>query len=85
MAVPRIEPDDLLVFLAFDAMVQLDDHLAGAGDERAGELTPLLHGRELLDGRPTAFVCERYSCRLPVTDAADLRAQLDDALAVRRR
>ncbi len=59
--------------------------VAGAGDERAGELTPLLHGRELLDGRPTAFVCERYSCRLPVTDAADLRAQLDDALAVRRR
>jgi hypothetical protein len=49
------------------------------------ELTPLLADRDLVDGRAAAFVCERFACRLPVTDADALRAELDDALAARRR
>ncbi len=49
------------------------------------ELTPLLADRPLVDGRPTAYVCEHFACRLPVTSASDLRAQLDAALAARRR
>ncbi len=37
---------------------------------------PLLEGRGLIDGRPTAYVCENYVCRLPVTAPSDLARQL---------
>ena len=39
--------------------------------------SPLLEQRGLIDGAPAAYVCEHYACRLPVTDAAGLAAQLD--------
>ena len=38
---------------------------------------PLLEGRDMLGGRPTAYVCQNYVCQLPVTDPDALRAQLD--------
>jgi uncharacterized protein len=47
-------------------------------------LTPLLADRSLLDGTPTAYVCEHFACRHPVTTPDDLRAQLDLALEARR-
>jgi uncharacterized protein YyaL (SSP411 family) len=50
----------------------------------AADLTPLLTDRELVDGRPTAYVCEYYACRQPATSPARLTAQLDEALAARR-
>jgi hypothetical protein len=49
-----------------------------------GDVTPLLAGRELVDGRATAYVCEHFACQLPVTTPDALRAQLDQALAARR-
>ena len=36
----------------------------------------LLADRPLLDGRPTAYVCRGFVCRLPVTTTAELRDQL---------
>ena len=45
--------------------------------------TPLLADRVLVDGQPTAYVCEHFSCRLPVTTPAALRAEIDAALAAR--
>jgi uncharacterized protein len=38
--------------------------------------SPLMHGRELVQGKPAAYVCQNYTCRLPVTDRDDLRAAL---------
>ena len=37
---------------------------------------PLLEGRGLVDGKPTAYVCQNYACQLPVTDAESLARQL---------
>jgi uncharacterized protein YyaL (SSP411 family) len=48
-----------------------------AGDE-AERLIPLLADRPQQGGRATAYVCERFTCRLPVTDPAALAAQLTE-------
>jgi uncharacterized protein YyaL (SSP411 family) len=39
--------------------------------------SPLLEGRQPIEGRTTAFVCEHFSCQLPVTEPAALARQLD--------
>lgn len=40
-------------------------------------MLPLLAGRTLVDGKAAAYVCEHYTCQLPVTDAAALRKLLE--------
>jgi uncharacterized protein YyaL (SSP411 family) len=45
------------------------------------DLTPLLADRSLVQGRPTAYVCQHFACQTPVTAPEALAAQLDDVLA----
>ncbi len=44
------------------------------------DLTPLLADRPLVDSRPTAYVCQHFACRQPVTDPSQLAEQLDEAM-----
>jgi uncharacterized protein YyaL (SSP411 family) len=41
---------------------------------------PLLQGKEMIDGKPTAFVCRNYACQLPVTTPDALAEQLRSLL-----
>ena len=39
---------------------------------------PLLDDREMIEGRPTAYVCQSYVCKLPATEPEELARQLVD-------
>ena len=47
---------------------------AGPGDGPTA--VALMEQRTPVDGRAAAYVCERFACRTPVTDADELRALL---------
>ncbi|HEY6731722.1 MAG TPA: thioredoxin domain-containing protein [Solirubrobacterales bacterium] len=47
-------------------------HLVLAGGAEGREQPPLLAGRTTVDGRPAAYVCENFTCQLPVASAAEL-------------
>jgi uncharacterized protein len=51
--------------------------LAGKPDPWQRSVVPLLRDRELIDGQPAAYVCERFACQLPVTEVDALLALLD--------
>jgi len=53
-------------------------HLVAAAGPEGSEEPPLLSGRTEVDGRPAAYVCESFSCKLPVTDPAALERELAD-------
>jgi uncharacterized protein YyaL (SSP411 family) len=53
------------------------------GGEASGiSRVKLLEDRSLVDGKPTAYVCRSYSCDRPVTEAAALSEQLENAATV---
>jgi uncharacterized protein len=49
--------------------------VVAAGDN--GKTVPLLAGRQFVDGKATAYVCQRFVCQQPVTESEALVAQLD--------
>jgi uncharacterized protein YyaL (SSP411 family) len=59
----------------------LPNTVVAVGDPRDREATQavaLLRDRPQVEDAPTAFVCQRFACRLPVTRPEDLAAQLDE-------
>jgi hypothetical protein len=54
-------------------------HLVLAGttaDSTEGTAVALLRNRTLVDGHQAVYVCERFACKLPVTELAELEALL---------
>jgi uncharacterized protein YyaL (SSP411 family) len=49
-------------------------HVVLAGGQSGG--VPLLEGREPVGDRPTAYVCEQFACRAPVTEPRELQELL---------
>ncbi len=75
VAIVGPEPEQLLAVVHGDFRPHLV--LAGGDGERDGDGVPLLAGREPVDGRAAAYVCERFVCQAPVTSAEALAAALD--------
>ncbi len=42
------------------------------GDGSGAPGVPLLEGKGLVEGRPAVYICERFACRAPLTDAASV-------------
>jgi uncharacterized protein YyaL (SSP411 family) len=50
--------------------------VAGAPDARPETVIPLLKLKKRRQGRATAYVCEKYRCKLPVSSPEELAKQL---------
>jgi uncharacterized protein YyaL (SSP411 family) len=53
------------------------DVAAASGHSPAAGSPALLADRPLKDGKPTAYVCRQFVCKLPVNTASELRAELE--------
>jgi uncharacterized protein YyaL (SSP411 family) len=40
-------------------------------------VVPLLRGRDAIEGKATAYMCQNFACQMPVTTADALEAQLN--------
>ena len=58
---------------------RLRPHLVLAGGREGSERPELMASRTALDGRPAAYVCERFACRHPLTEPEELARSLGDA------
>jgi hypothetical protein len=71
-------------FIPASVSVTAEPGSESPNSESAASLTPLLASRTTATGRATAYLCEEYVCREPVTEPDALRAQIDAALEARR-
>jgi hypothetical protein len=54
--------------------------VTAAGDPGTKGAPPLLDGREMVDGMPTAYLCQGFTCKLPTNSPEELESQLQEAL-----
>ncbi len=66
-----------LADLAATVRAQHRPHLVLAGGPTGSETPELLANRPAVDGLPTAYVCEGFTCQRPVTEQTALRELLD--------
>ncbi len=82
--VGALDADDTRALVAESVVRRFRPNLvlavASSQDDDARRAVPLLQDRTPAGGVATAFVCEGFACRLPVTDPHALAEQLDDAL-----
>ncbi len=57
------------------------DQVVSVAPYADGSAVPLLRDRPRIDGRPTAYVCRGFACRLPVIDPDALAVHLREAAA----
>ena len=62
-------------FLPNKVVMGVETPLIPAVDNSEADI-PLLAGRGMVGGLPSAYVCQNYACQLPVTDPAGLAEQL---------
>ncbi|MFB3108130.1 MAG: thioredoxin domain-containing protein [Candidatus Binatia bacterium] len=45
--------------------------------EPLGKISPLLEGKSQIDGKPTVYVCQNFTCSAPVTEWEDLKRLME--------
>ena len=48
----------------------------GVTETELPELTPLIKDKVAIQGKPTVYICEDYTCKAPITDLEDLKRAL---------
>ena len=67
---------DDLTGLAAVVRSEYRPYLVLAGGPEGSDAPPLLSERSAVDGKPTAYVCEKFTCQAPTTDAGTLKSLL---------
>jgi uncharacterized protein YyaL (SSP411 family) len=74
------EPADAATRALIDVADRAGDaHVMAVSASPNESAIPLLADRLAIDGKPTAYVCRGFACRMPVTAAEDLRRELEAA------
>jgi hypothetical protein len=76
-----LEAEVARVYLPFAVQVAVE---SGSAQEALATRLPWLAAMTMVEGRPTAYVCQDFACQAPVTTPDALRALVADAAAPRQ-